>query len=186
VPHQQMTALKKNVQVREGQPENFENLQGLTCLFILDDLLNEVYSRALCDLFTKGSHHRNLSVILITQIFFHQAPHCRDISLNAKYLVALKNVRDRNQFAFLARQVLPEASVSLCDAYREATQNPHGYMILDFDQDTDDLLRFRTNVFPDEFPPVVYAGVNDEVHKIELSSSASTQDSKTTIKKSHY
>ena len=85
---------KKNVQVHEGIPENCENPQGRRCLFILDDPLNEVYSRGVCELFTKGSHHRNLSVILITQNFFHHAPHCRDISPNAKYLVALKNVRD--------------------------------------------------------------------------------------------
>jgi hypothetical protein len=42
VPQQQLAALKKNVQVREGLPENFENAQDLPCLFILDDLLNEV------------------------------------------------------------------------------------------------------------------------------------------------
>jgi hypothetical protein len=149
VPHHQLIALKKNVQIRECLPDNFENTKGLPCLFILDDLLNEVYSRAVCDLFTKGSHHRNLSVIFITQNFFHQAPHYRDMSLNAKYLVDLKNVRNRNQFAYLARQVLPEAIASLCNAYREATRNPHGYMILDFAQDTDDRLRFRTNIFPD-------------------------------------
>jgi hypothetical protein len=129
VPHHQLTALNKNVQIRESLPEKFENTEGLPCLFILDDLLNEVYSRAVCDLFTKGIHHRNLSVILITQNFFHQSPHCRDISLNAKYLVALKNVRDRNKFAYLARQVLPDANASLCNTYREATQNPHGYMM---------------------------------------------------------
>jgi len=87
VPHRKLAALRKNVQVRVGLPENFENAQGLPCLFILDDLLNEVFSRAVCDMFTKGSHQRNLSVILITPNVFHQAPHCRDISLNAKYLV---------------------------------------------------------------------------------------------------
>jgi hypothetical protein len=91
VRHHQLIALKKNVQIRESLPGNFENTKGLPFLFILDDLLNEVYSRSLCDLFTKVSHHCNLSVILITQLFFHQAPHCRDISLNAKYLVALKS-----------------------------------------------------------------------------------------------
>ena len=119
------------------------------------------------------------------QNFFHQAPHCRDISLNAKYLVALKNVHDRNQFSYLARQVLPEASASLCEAYREATQSPYGYMILDFAQDTDDRLKYRTHVFPSEFPPICYARVNDEAHKIQLSPSASTQDGKTSITKSH-
>jgi len=90
VPQRQLAALKKNVQVQETLPEKFENAQGLTSSFILDDLLNEAFSRAVCDLFTKGSHHRNLNVILITKNVLHQAPHCRDISLNAKYLVALK------------------------------------------------------------------------------------------------
>jgi hypothetical protein len=90
VPQQQLAALKKNVQIRECLLENFENAQGLPCLFILDVLLNDVFSRAVCDLFTKGSHHRNVSVILINQNIFHQALHCRDISLNAKYLFALK------------------------------------------------------------------------------------------------
>ena len=66
------------MQIRDGVPENFENAQGKPCLIL--DLLNEVYSRAVCDLITKGSYHRSLSVILITQNVFHQAPHCRDIS----------------------------------------------------------------------------------------------------------
>jgi hypothetical protein len=141
-----------------------------------------MYSRAVCVLFTKGSHHRNNSVILITQIFFHQAPHCRGISLNAKYLVVLKTFVIGTSL-HTSREDLPEASASLRDAYLEATLNPHGYMILDFDQDTDDLLRFRTNVFPDEYPPVIYARVNDEAHKIQLSPSVSTQNGKTPIKK---
>jgi hypothetical protein len=38
-----------------------------TRLLNLDDLLNEEYSRVLCDLITEGSHHRNLRLILITQ-----------------------------------------------------------------------------------------------------------------------
>jgi hypothetical protein len=44
----------------------------------------------MCDLFTKGSHHRNISVVLLTQNVFHHGPNFRDISLNAKYLVLLK------------------------------------------------------------------------------------------------
>jgi hypothetical protein len=100
--------------------------------------------------------------------------------------IRLKNVRHSNQFAYLVRHVLPEASASLCNAYREATQNPHGYMILDFAHNAFDLLQFQTNLFPDEFPPVIYARVNDEAHKIQLSSSASTQNGKIAIKGSNY
>jgi hypothetical protein len=58
----------------------------------------------------------------------------------------------------------------LYDSYRDATIKPHGYLVLDFAQDTDDRLRFRTNVFPDDGPLKVYAALDDdETHKIELS-----------------
>jgi len=117
---------------------------------ILDDLLNDVYSKHVCDLFTKGRHYRNISVILIRQNLFHQGRYCRDISLNAKYVVLLKNVRDKNQLMFLARQVYPENSASLYKAYLDATQRPHGYRLLDLSQDNDDRLRFRTDIFPTE------------------------------------
>jgi hypothetical protein len=76
-----------------------------------------------CDLFTNGSHHRNISVILITQNIFHQSKHCRDISLNAKYLVLLNNVRDRSQFYRLAQQVYSKNSGDLYDSYQHATEN---------------------------------------------------------------
>jgi hypothetical protein len=105
----------------------------------------------------------------LTQNFFHQVAKCRDISLNAKYVVALKNVRDRNEFSFLARQACPENSDSLYKAYLDATSRPHGYLILDFAQHTDDRVRFRTNVFPDQYPILLYAPVINETHKIKLT-----------------
>ena len=126
VPEQQLALLRKNTRINEGVTENFDNTQGKPCLIILDDLLNDVYSKDVCSLFTRGSHHRNISVILITQNLFHQGRYCRDISLNAKYLVVLKNVRDKNQFLFLARQVYPEDSNSLFRAYLDATEKAHG------------------------------------------------------------
>ena len=36
-------------------------------------------------LFTKGSHHRNTSVLLLTQNIFHQNKHSRTVGLNAHY-----------------------------------------------------------------------------------------------------
>jgi len=126
------TSLHKNVNFHEGVPQKFGNDHGRPCLIILDNLLNEVYSKDVCDLFTKGSRHRNISVILITQNLFHQGRFCRDISLNAKYSVALKYVRGKSRFQYLARQVHPEDSDSLYKSYLEATERAHGYLILDF------------------------------------------------------
>ena len=69
VPREKLGKLGTSIQYQEGLPENFGNAQGETSLIILDYLLNEVYSREVCDLFTKGSHHRNISVLLLTQNF---------------------------------------------------------------------------------------------------------------------
>jgi len=91
--------LKKDVQYHKDVPnKNFENVQGKPCLIILADLLTEVYSEDVCVLFTRGTHRRNTSVMLITQNLFHQGLNCRDISLNANYFVLFKNVRDKGSF----------------------------------------------------------------------------------------
>jgi len=105
VPRRQLKKLGLHITYQEGLPETYGDARGKPSLIILDDLLIEVYGRNVCDLFTKGSHHRNISVVLLTQNIFYQDTHCRDFSLNEKYLVLRKNVRDKNQFTFLARQV---------------------------------------------------------------------------------
>jgi hypothetical protein len=140
----------KRIEFHEGVPENFENSERKPALIILDDLLNETYSEEVCQLFAKGLHHRNISVLLITQNMFQQGRYCRTISLNAKYIVIIKNVRDKHQFWHVARQVHPENSVSLYNAYLDATRTPHSYLLLDLAQDTDDRERLRTRIFPDE------------------------------------
>ena len=56
-------------------------------------------------LFTKKSHHGNLSVIYIVQNLFHHSKEHRTISLNASYLCLTKNVRDASQIIHLAKQL---------------------------------------------------------------------------------
>ena len=76
IPYRQLAGTK-HVRFHEGVPADFNNYRGKTCLIILDHLLCSAYSKDGCDLFTKGSHHRNISVILITLNLFHQASSVR-------------------------------------------------------------------------------------------------------------
>jgi hypothetical protein len=64
-------------------------------------------------------------------------------------------------------------------AYLNATTRPHGYLVLYLAQDTYDRIRFRTCIFPDEYPPTFFVDVNDKTEKIELSRPSSTQNSTT-------
>jgi hypothetical protein len=63
--------------------------------------------KRISDRFTKGSHHRNLSIIYIVQNIFHQGKEMRNISLNAHYIVLFKTPRDKQQIYMLARQINP-------------------------------------------------------------------------------
>ena len=91
--------------------------------------------------------------------------------------MALKNVRDKKQFMYLASQVYPEDSLCLYNAYLDATQEPYVYLLLDITQNTNDVLRFRTHINLDEIPPLtVYSYVGDEASEDELSLAAGAED----------
>ena len=83
IPYE-LLAGKEHARFHEGVPTDFKNCGEKPSLVILDDVLNDDYLKDVCDVFTKDSHRRNISVILITQNLFHQGKYFRDISLNAK------------------------------------------------------------------------------------------------------
>ena len=74
---------------RQGLPDvnGFDGSEPV--LLIIDDLMNEV-DQCVANIFTRGSHHRNVSVILLVQNLFHKNKHVRTISLNSHHLVLCK------------------------------------------------------------------------------------------------
>ena len=84
----------------------------------------------------------------MTRNLFHQGRFSRDISLNVKYLIALKYMHNKNQLAYYDRQVYPENSTGIYENKIDSTRKTHGYLLLDFAQDTDDHLQFRIDIFP--------------------------------------
>ena len=79
-------------------------------LLIIDDLMHQIESDPkIADLFTKGSHHHNCSIILLLQNLFTKGRIIRTISLNAHVLILMRNLRDKSQIYSLARQLEPGA-----------------------------------------------------------------------------
>ena len=118
-------------------------------LLVIDDLMQET-NDTVANIFTKISHHRNVSVLYLAQNLFPKNKHARTISLNSHYLVLFKNPRDAGQFAVLARQMYPNGSKFAVEAFKDATEQPYGYLLVDLKPDTEERLRLRTNVFPGE------------------------------------
>ena len=143
------------IEFNEGIPEDIDEPDYLDVsqrnLIVLDDLMAQSgKDKRIADLFTRGSHHRNLSVIYIVQNIFHQGKEMRNISLNAHYIVLFKSPRDKQQVSMLARQVNPGKVQEFMAVYEEATSRPHGYLMLDLKPTTDDQQRRKTNVLPEE------------------------------------
>lgn len=139
----------KNVEFCEGLPdiESFDGKQKT--LLIIDDLMHETDERV-SKIFTRISHHRNLSVLYLTQNLFYGSKQNRTISLNSHYLVLFKNARDATQISHLASQMYPGKSKFMVEAYRDATAKPFSYLLIDLKPDTEDRVRLRSNIFPDE------------------------------------
>ena len=118
-------------------------------LVVIDDQMHGV-DRRITSLFTKGSHHRNLSIVYIMQNLFDQQKEHRTISLNSHYLVIFKNPRDGSQIVHLAKQMYPGKTHYLRQAFALATRQPHGYLLIDLKQATPEGMQLRSHIFPGE------------------------------------
>jgi hypothetical protein len=155
----------KYVKIFEGVPD-FEKFSDCKKrLLILDDLMNTA-TQNVVDLFTKGSHHFNISIIFIMQNLFTQKPGQRDISLNAHYIVLKKNPRDKMQISHLSRQVFPENPRFIQEAFLDATNKEYGYLLFDMTQKMKDLYRFRTNIFASDIPQnIIYVPKDTDINE---------------------
>ncbi len=137
----------------EGIPAFDYFKAGKRGLVIIDDLQIET-NETVAKIFCKGSHHFNFSCVFIQQELFPKNKFARTISLNAHYICVFRNIRDQSQITHLAKQTHPANIAYLQSAYRQATEQPHSYLIIDLTQDQDDSVRLRTNIFPGEIPVV--------------------------------
>ncbi len=153
-------------EIRQSVPdiqffEGFPDIKSRTdpsfhTLMVIDDLQNELGDNVeLANLFTKGSHHRRISVIFLQQALFNKSKYSRLCSLNCHYMVVFKSPRDQTVISTLARQMYPGCGEYLIEAYKDATQKPYTYLLIDLHPQTEDKYRLRAKIFPDEYQ-VVY------------------------------
>ena len=129
---------------------------GLARWIVVDDLMTDVGGgKDMEDLFTKHSHHRNISVFFVVQNAFRKEN--RTISLNAQYFFLFKNPRDGTTVSSLARQMFPDNVGYLKEAYALATREPYSYLLVDLRQTTPDYARLIGNLFSSTRPMILYA-----------------------------
>ena len=58
----------------------------------------------------------------------------------------------------LAHQMYHQRTKYFLEAYTVATAQPHGYLVIDMKQETPDILRLRSHIFPGE-KQIAYADI---------------------------
>lgn len=145
------------VKFYEGLPE-FNSIHE-PCIVVLDDMTSQI-NESVVEAYTRHSHHRQITVVLVTHNLFHAENRnlYRTISLNTNLFFLTANVRSPQQIRTLAQQIDSGKTKNIVQAYKDAISRQFGYFVIDFSATTNARLRFRTNIFPSDPPPrnVVY------------------------------
>ena len=142
---------KADVELIQGLPESFDCFGDGSShnLIIIDDLQDEVSnSKAAEKLFTRDSHHRNLSVVYINQNIFYYGKNSRTIALNTHYTVLFRNPRSSSQLRVLRSQT---GLKHLEEAYNDVMKHDRfAYLVIDLSPYSRATFKLRTKVFPGE------------------------------------
>jgi hypothetical protein len=149
----------------DGMPNESELNDFKPDIIVVDDLMQELSkSSGLEKMFTKWSHHKNISIFFVVQNLFYKSPIMRTLSTNARYFLLMKNPRDRSQVINLAKQIYPYNNKFFIEAYNDATRPSYGYIKIDLTADTPEDFRIQTRITPEEnnlkFEPIVYKPKN--------------------------
>ena len=147
----------EGVEIFHGVPTKDQIIEkSKNLLLILDDLVSEIDAKFLEVLYTKGSHHWDVSVITVAQNLYVPA-HIKMARVNCHYLILMKNPQGLMQIRTLASQLFPGGkSKYFLEAYEDAVnQQSYGYLFINMKPNTDDRYRLCTNIFPGQ-TPIIY------------------------------
>ena len=137
------------VEFVQGLPDDIESNDfiqpNVRNLVVIDDLATACSKdNRVSDLFTEGSHHRNLSVIVLNQNLYHSKNPTE--RRNCQYLVLFKNPMDKQAVMTLARQMYPGKTGYFLKKFEDATTEPYTYLLIDLKADTKKKERFQTDI----------------------------------------
>ena len=150
-----------NDQKRSGG-KNFEFINGVDFdminqlpndktkyLLIFDDSCDEICRSKDFQMIATAGRHKGLNVIYIKHNLFHKSPLGRDIELQLTHIVLFKNPRDVQQVKRLSQQL--GLGNELDHWYKEATQKPYGFLMVDLCPKTAESLRYSSGFDPTIF-----------------------------------
>lgn len=143
------------IEFHQGIPDDIaEECNTRHRLVVCDDLMTEMSkSGEAVNLFIRGSHHRKISILVLIQNLFYK--NMRTLTLNSKYIILMRNVRETNSALVLGRQMNGNKKNGAFEyAWGEVMKKKYGYLVIDYDANQNDSCRLRDSLFPEEM--IVY------------------------------
>ena len=137
--------------IKGFSPDLYESLSPETTnLLVLDDQMSTIAdSKQLLDLFTKGSHHRNLTVIFLVQNMYFQGKSMRTATINTQYQIIFKSPRALTQIKRMGYEYFENKNFFPA-AFKDATSKPFSYVLLDVHPQSEEDGLVRAPIFDDE------------------------------------
>ena len=123
------------------------------CLLIYDDSCEEIFNDTELVKIATSGRHRKLHVIYVKHNLFHQSKCYRTIDLNITHIILFKSLCDIQQIEYLEKQL--NCLQLIKEAYKLATAEPFGHLMINLDPKTSQGLRFSLKLIgPD--PSIFY------------------------------
>ena len=137
-----------NVEFIQGLPLSLDFDPKIRNLCVIDDLMSEIAKDSrITQLFTEGSHHCNLSVLILNQNMYHNKDPTQ--RRNCQYLALWNCPSDKSQIMTLAQRMFPGQNHLFMNKFHEATSKPYGYLFVDLKPYTAADKRLIANAFDD-------------------------------------
>ena len=114
------------------------------CLIIYDVSCEKIFNdKEFVKIATSGRHHK-LHVIYVKHNLFHQSKWSRTIDLNTTHIILFQSLCDVQQIEYLRKQL--NCLQLIQEAYKLATAEPFGHLVIDLDPKTSQGLRFSSQL----------------------------------------
>ena len=118
---------------------------------ITDDMCKDVgASELITSVHQVQSHHRNMSYVNLSHNLFTKSKYSRDQSLCVHFILVMRSPRDLSQLSFLSKQIFPQYSRAIVEAYLQQMDNTdlsHPYLLINLSPGTDRKHMLLANIF---------------------------------------
>lgn len=114
----------------------------------MSDMMSSI---KLKDVFIKGSHHNNVTVLSLVQNLYPKGKFSRDIRLNLHYVILMKSFALESQINRLGMDTFKRYPTFFFNAYKKATISKFSYLVLVLHPEYENLWRVTSQIFPSEY-----------------------------------